>query len=123
MGKLSALWDLFRKGNEVANPERWKSGQVSANTIAVLLAALLATGKAFGYSLPVSDGDLTLIAGGVFAIANIIITVVSSSRAGILPAKVQPDSTSDTPESQPSGPTNWVDVAERDFPKDRGGGG
>ncbi len=122
MGKLSAVWDLFRKGNEVANVERWKSGQVSANTIALFLASLLATGKAFGYSLPVSDGDIVAIAGGLFALANIIFTVVSSSRSGILPAKVQPDGQLD--DARPAEPERTaVDRHQHDYPRDQGGGG
>jgi len=91
MNKLSALFRLFRKGNEVANPEGWKNGQITANTIAGLLAALLATSSAFGYSLPVSDDALMSIAGGVFAAANVVITIITSKRAGL-------------PEVPPNGP-------------------
>lgn len=83
MNKLKALFLLFRKGNEVANPEGWKNGQITANTIAGLVAALLATSSAFGYSLPVSDDAVLSIAGGLFAAANIVITIVTSKRAGL----------------------------------------
>ena len=89
MNKLKALFLLFRKGNEVANVEGWKNGQITANTIAGLVAALLATSSAFGYSLPVSDGDVLSIAGGLFAAANIVITIVTSKRAGL--SAVPPD--------------------------------
>ena len=91
MNKLSALFRLFRKGNEVVNPEGWKNGQITANTIAGLLAALLATSSAFGYSLPVSDDALMSIAGGVFALVNVVITIITSKRAGL-------------PEVPPNGP-------------------
>lgn len=124
MGKLSAIIDLFRKGSEVANAEAWKKGQITANTVIALLAAIAATARAFGYPIPVDNDGIAAIGGGLFALSNVIFTVVSSSRVGLLPAKpVQPDSQSDPSGSQPAGPTNWVDVAERDYPKDRGGGG
>lgn len=83
MNKLKALFLLFRKGNEVANPEGWKNGQITANTIAGLVAALLATSSAFGYSLPVSDDAVLSIAGGVFAVVNVAFTIVTSKRAGL----------------------------------------
>ena len=123
MDKLSALIDLFRKGSEVANAEAWKKGQITANSVIALLAAIAATARAFGYPIPVDNDSIAAIGGGLFALSNVIFTVVSSSRVGLLPAKVQANSISDANEPQPSGPTNWVDVAEHDFPKDRGGGG
>lgn len=109
MNKLKALFLLFRKGNEVANPEGWKNGQITANTIAGLVAALLATSSAFGYSLPVSDDAVLSIAGGLFAAANIVITIVTSKRAGLPavppngPPELAPRDAGDTPA------TNGVD--------------
>lgn len=119
MGKFAALFDLFRKGSEVANVEKWKSGQISANAIALVLTAGVAVAKAFGYTPPISDGDIVAIAGGVFALVNLIITVVSSSRAGLLPAKVQPEPLP-TLDSNGDKPTDWKSVAERDFNAERG---
>lgn len=119
MEKLAAFWDLFRKGNEVANVEKWKSGQISANAIAIVLTSVVAVAKAFGYTPPISDGDIVAIAGGLLALTNVIITVVSSSRAGLLPAKVQPDPLP-TLDSDGNKPTDWKSVAERDFNAERG---
>ena len=121
MGKLSAIIDLFRKGSEVANAEAWKKGQITANTVIALLAAIAATARAFGYPIPVDNDGIAAIGGGLFALSNVIFTVVSSSRAGLLPAKpaVQPDS-NPALDSNGDKPTDWKSVAERDFNAERG---
>jgi hypothetical protein len=119
MNKLSAIIDLFRKGSEVANAEAWKKGQITANTVIALLAAIAATARAFGYPIPVDNDSIAAIGGGLFALVNLIFTVVSSSRAGLLPAKVQPEPLP-TLDSNGDKPTDWKSVAERDFNAERG---
>lgn len=123
MSKIGALLDLFRYGGEVANAEAWKRGQVTVNSLVALLAALVALSRAFGYDIPVSDDGIAAIAGGLFAATNLVFTVVSSSRVGLLPAKpVQPDSGPDP--TKPAEPEpSAVDRYERSFPRDQGGGG
>lgn len=115
MGKLSAIIDLFRKGSEVANAEAWKKGQITANTVIALLAAIAATARAFGYPIPVDNDGIAAIGGGLFALSNVIFTVVSSSRVGLLAAKpVQADSNPSL-DSNGDKPVDWKSVAERDF--------
>ena len=85
------------------------------------LAALVALSRSFGYDIPVSNDGIAAIAGGVFAAVNLVFTVVSSNRVGLLPAKVQPDSFPEitgTAEPRPSA----VDEYERQYPRDTGGG-
>lgn len=121
MNKIGALLDLFRYGGEVANVESWKRGQVTVNSLVALLAALVAMSRAFGYDIPVSNDGIAAIAGGLFAAVNLVFTVVSSSRVGILPAKVQPDSFPDLP--RPTEPeASAVDKYDQSFPRDQGGG-
>ena len=89
MNKLYLFFALFRKGSEVADVEKWKSHQISANMLVALLVAVVALARAFGFALPVGDDDLAGIAGGLLAVGNIVVTVISSKRAGLpeLPAK------------------------------------
>lgn len=87
MEKLSALFGLLRKGGEVANAEKWKQHQIDANMLGGALLAIFATAKAFGYELPVSDEVAYTIAGGIIAAVNVVLTAVTSKRAGLLPAK------------------------------------
>ena len=96
MSKLLALFRLFRKGSEVSNVEAWKTGQITANTVVALLAAVVAVAKSFGVAVDIADADLAAIAGGVFAAGNVIVTIVTSKRAG-LPAQVPPNSGPDFP--------------------------
>ena len=103
MSKLLALFRLFRKGSEVSNVEAWKTGQITANTIVALLAAVVAVARAFGVAVDIADADLAAIAGGVFAAGNVIVTAVTSKRAG-LPAPVQADRGTDDAASRDAGP-------------------
>lgn len=96
MSKLLALFRLFRKGSEVADVEKWKSRQITANMLVALLASVVAVARAFGVAVDIADADLAAIAGGVFAAGNVIVTAVTSKRAG-LPAPVQADRGPDFP--------------------------
>lgn len=103
MSKLLALFRLFRKGSEVADVEKWKSRQITANMLVALLAALVAVARAFGVAVDIADADLAAIAGGVFAAGNVIVTAVTSKRAG-LPAPVPPNAGPDDAASRDAGP-------------------
>ena len=96
MGKLLAIWKLFRKGEEVTNPEAWKLGQITATAIIAFLAAAVQAAAAFGYEVPVDENQLTAIAGGVLAVGNVVLTLVTSKRAG-LPAVGEAPLGSDEP--------------------------
>jgi len=89
MEKFLAILSLFRKGSEVGNPESWKTGQVTANAVGGFILALVTVANDFGANLPVSDAQALAIGGGFFALVNVVLTVVTSKRAG-LPAK-QPE--------------------------------
>ncbi len=103
MSKLLALFRLFRKGSEVADVEKWKSRQITANMLVALLASVVAVARAFGVAVDIADADLAAIAGGVLAAGNVIVTAVTSKRAG-LPAPVQADRGTDDAASRDAGP-------------------
>ena len=87
MNKLIALFSVFRKGKEVANPEAWKKGQITGSVIAGLLAAIVALAKAFGYDLPLSDEDILSIGTSIVVIVGLFInpaiTIASSKKVGL----------------------------------------
>jgi hypothetical protein len=87
MNKLIALFSVFRKGQEVANPEAWKKGQITGSVIAGLLAALVALAKAFGYELPLSDADILSIGTSIVVIVGLFvnpaITIASTKKIGV----------------------------------------
>ncbi len=85
--KLTSIFNLFRKGQEVANVEAWKAGQISANVLAGVFLAGVQVAKAFDYQIPMDEATANNIAIGVVAAVNFVITAITSKRAGVLPAK------------------------------------
>ena len=84
--KLKAGLNVFRKGSEVANPEAWKTGQITGTVIGALLLALVNLAQAYGFQLPIEADSANAIGGGIVAIVNIMLTAATSRKAGILPA-------------------------------------
>lgn len=86
--KFTAGIDLFRKGSEVANVEKWKNGGI---TVAAVGAAILALNKAgstfFGISIDLTAEQATNLATGIIAVVGILLPLITSKRVGILPAK------------------------------------
>lgn len=88
--KLKAFYNVFRAGESVANPQAWKTGQITSGVLAAFLGALVAAAKAFGYELPLTDEQLAQIGGAVLAIFGLFntgATAASSEKVGLLPAK------------------------------------
>lgn len=90
IGKLKALWGLFRRGQEVANPAAWKAGQIGVTAMAALLVAALQAAAAFGVAIPADENQVTAIAGGLVALVNVVLTVVTSKRVGLPPVDPPP---------------------------------
>lgn len=90
--KLKLFFNLFHQGEEVADAAKWKNHQITVNTLAALLATVVALSKAFGYEIPISDDQLAGIGGGLFALTNVLLTIITSTKVG-LPAR---------PESEPA---------------------
>jgi len=84
--KLKLFYDLFRKGQEVANPDSWKNKQITANILAGIILSIVALAKAFGYDLPIDQDMAISIGGGFITIVNVILTITTSKKVG-LPAK------------------------------------
>ena len=81
MNKIIAIINLLRKGSEVANPGAWKRAEILAS----FLLALVATAAAFGAPVDLTGDQATDIATGLVALANVITTVITSKKVGILP--------------------------------------
>lgn len=89
MNKVKAIFsipDVLQKGKMVANPEAWKSGQITASVLAGLAASLVGLAKVFGYELPVNDEQLLAISTGIlaaFGVFHPVATVASTDKIGI----------------------------------------
>ena len=89
--KLKTLWNLLHQGQQVADPEFWKGVQSKGQpVIAGLLIGLVALLKGTKYELPLDDATAGLIAGGIFAAANWVLTTISSKKVGLDPATAAP---------------------------------
>ena len=83
--KAKAGLALFRVGSEVANAEKWKAGQIQGTLVAAFILAAVNLAEAFGYRLPVSADAANAIGAGLVAGVNVVLTAVTSARAGLLP--------------------------------------
>lgn len=84
-GKIGALWDLFRKGSEIADADKWKRRQITGTALAGVILALCYVGKTFGYEVPMDMDTATAIGGGVVAIVNVVLTIVTTRKVGLPP--------------------------------------
>lgn len=85
--KLSAVFNLFRKGQEVANPGAWKDAQNYGMAIGAFLLALANIAEAFGYALPAgfTAEQANVIGLGIATAVAFVINNITSAKTGLLP--------------------------------------
>jgi uncharacterized membrane protein len=83
MNKISALWQLFKVGQSVSDPSKWKSRQITVTVLGAALLAVVNLLAAFGMSIPVDTETANAIAGGFLAIANVILTLTTTDKIGV----------------------------------------
>lgn len=86
--KIASVIDLFRKGNEISNPEVWKNRQVAGTVLGAVIVAGANTATAFGYPVPVDVDTANTIAVGVISAFNMVMTYITTKKIG-LPEKVE----------------------------------
>ncbi|BBB61916.1 hypothetical protein UNDKW_3643 [Undibacterium sp. KW1] len=85
--KVNAVINLFRKGSEVSNVEAWKNRGISVAALAAAMGALAQFGDAFGIHVAITPEQLNGLAVGIVTLVGIVLPVITSKRAGLLPAK------------------------------------
>lgn len=98
MKKLLVLLDLFRQGNAVADPALWKRRQITASLLLPFFGALLATARAFGHEIPLTDEQIAQLVAGLVVAINCVLTLTTSKTVG-LPAKPAPDQADGPPDT------------------------
>lgn len=83
MNKVSALWQLFKVGQVVAEPEKWKRRQITVTVLGAVVLAVVNLLAAFGMSIPIDTETANAIAGGVLAIVNVILTLTTTDKIGV----------------------------------------
>ena len=83
MGKILALWGLFKAGESVANPTAWKTGAITVSMLAPVLLKTDDVLQSFGVPLHVTDAQAGTIAAGVIALVNIVVHFIADKNMGI----------------------------------------
>lgn len=83
MNKLMVLFDLFRKGVSVSDPVLWKTRQIKSTVLAAFILAVINVAVVFGYSIPIDTETANLIAAGIIALVNTVLTITTTNKIGI----------------------------------------
>src|SRR5580704_1361202 len=86
MQKLAALWNLFHVGECIENPAAWKTGQVTATALGAVIMAGVGLASTFGYIIPIDSTSALAISGGIIAVVNVVLTIITTDKIG-LPAR------------------------------------
>lgn len=71
-------WQVLYKGYELSNAAAWKNVQNAINIIAGILFIVVQN-----YQLPIDKDTVNLLAGGIVALVNLVLTVVTSKKVGL----------------------------------------
>jgi hypothetical protein len=71
-------WQVLHKGYELSNAAAWKNVQNAINVIAGILFIIVQS-----YNLPIDKDKVNLLAGGIVAVVNIVLTVATSEKVGL----------------------------------------
>lgn len=82
MNKLMVLFDLFRKGVSVSDPTLWKTRQIKSTVLAAFILAVINVAAVFGYSIPIDTETANLIAAGIIALVNTVLTITTTNKIG-----------------------------------------
>ena len=126
MGRLLDFLDLFRKGAAVSEPALWKNRSALTLSLTALILTAAKVAGGFGYAIPITETEAATLAAGIAIVVGLFSTFATSDKVGLLPAKpVPPDGWPDLvrADPEPRATDNAVEQHERDYPRDRGGGG
>lgn len=89
LDKLKALWSVFQTGQTVADKQKWRTHQISANAIAAFLFAIVQLAKAWGYDFGIDMQTCADVSIGLLALVNVGVTVATSKGHGLPPPSVR----------------------------------
>lgn len=83
MDKFYSLFNLFKQGQAVADPKAWKNRQITVTALSGVILAGVNAAAVFGVALPITPEIANAAAGGVLAVVNLVLTVVTSDKVGL----------------------------------------
>lgn len=87
LDKIKDAYNVFRYGQQVANPALWKAGGNAVAVVTPLITYLVKLAGDFGYGIQMSGEEATAIAAGIVAVTTFLLNNITSRKAGLLPAK------------------------------------
>ncbi len=83
---MLTLIKALQAGQELKNPARWKKGQNLVNSVAAIVAAIVAVLKIGGIDIPMTDEQLievSSIIAAILALINGYLTTASTKKIGL----------------------------------------
>jgi len=81
---MNPLIAVLVRGVEVANPEAWKTGQITGTILGGFILCLINAAHAYGCPLVIDTAQATEIGGAVITVFNIVMTAATSKHIGIV---------------------------------------
>lgn len=80
---IAGLLNLFNKGQAVADPEKWKSRQITATMLSGVVVAASSLAKSLGVDLSIDPDTANSIAVTALVVVNSVLTITTSKTVGI----------------------------------------
>jgi len=81
--KIKSLLVLFKRGQVVADPKKWKTRQITSTVLIAFIWAAFDVLKAFGYDIAIDDETVNNIALGLISVTNLMLTVTTTDKVGV----------------------------------------
>lgn len=80
------LIGALKAGEELDNPAKWKNKQLLANTIAIIILAIINGAQAVDIYIPLTEAQINLISeivAGLIVLINGYLTIATSKKVGL----------------------------------------
>lgn len=81
--KIQSVFRLFKAGEVVADPAKWKSRQITTSMLVAAIWALVNTVSVFGVEVPVDAETVDGLAVGLLSVVNLVLTVTTTDKIGL----------------------------------------
>lgn len=83
MKKYLAMLKVFKLGQVVLDPKKWKTRQITATAITALIWAVLDMSRAYGFDIAVSEDIIDGVAIALLGVVNLVFTVTTTDKIGL----------------------------------------
>lgn len=81
MDRIKALFTVFKYGEEVIDPAKWKARQIDINILVPFISGIFVV--VGGNDLPFDPEDIINLSLGIVAVSNIVLTLITSKKVGM----------------------------------------